>query len=298
MVEVVEAATVLCLRRNPNPSQRTLRASDYSLTPEANKQLGNFAYQFGSGLQVLMGQSEVVNWVRSSPESLVIMRYAGEYKFAGGSKDEAETLTDTARRELSEEFTIEVPPSAVIHPFRVNSTRAIKGKSFLMYNFVCFEDENEWLAKLDTEDVNQQLAAKRNRFQELDLERFWNMDKEQREEVSPEVHRIDWLVSELPGKFVLIGKFVLQDLADAVEMCLTSKGRELTCVNEWQRENFAHHGITKRDPMYASMMTIQLVEQCGSIDGVRAAASEFSTKAAAEAAEESRTQVWKKRACL
>jgi hypothetical protein len=81
-------------------------------------------------------------------------------------------------------------------------------------------------------------------------------------------------------------------------MCLTSKGRELTCVNEWQRENVAQHGITKRDPMYASMMTIQLIEQCGSIDGVKAAASEFNTKAAAEAAEESRAQVWKKRARL
>ena len=94
-----------------------------------------------------MGQSEVVNWVRSAaPDKLAFMRYGGEFKFAGGTKDKGETIEETARRELSEEFMTEVPSSAILHPFRVNSTRAIAGKSFLMYNFVCLADENPWLA--------------------------------------------------------------------------------------------------------------------------------------------------------
>ena len=63
-------------------------------------------------------------------------RYGGEFKFAGGSKNAGETVEETARRELSEEFGVTVPPEAVLRPFRVNSTRVIQGKSFLMYNFV------------------------------------------------------------------------------------------------------------------------------------------------------------------
>jgi 8-oxo-dGTP pyrophosphatase MutT (NUDIX family) len=50
------------------------------------------------------------------------MRYGGEYKFAGGSKDHGETVEQTARRELSEEFGVVVPQDAVLRPFRVNST--------------------------------------------------------------------------------------------------------------------------------------------------------------------------------
>jgi 8-oxo-dGTP pyrophosphatase MutT (NUDIX family) len=161
------------------------------LAPEATKQLGNFAYEFGSGLQVLMGQIEVVNWVRSSPKNTIIMRYAGEYKFAGGSKGEAETLADTARRELSEEFAIEVPPSAVIPPFRGNSTRAFKGESFLMYNFVCF-DENEWLARVEHGDSKPTASSKTESFPGAFFGKVLEyMDKEQREEVSPEMHRIN-----------------------------------------------------------------------------------------------------------
>ena len=194
-VEVVEAATVLCLRARPDgPSPRELRAGNYALNKEAQKQLGEFAYNFRSGMQVLMGQSEVVNWVRSTPEEHTIMRYAGEYKFAGGSKDPGEELIDTARRELSEEFSVNVPLTAVLRPFRVNSTRAIKGRSFLMYNYLAFADENPWLQELDTAAINRALQEKREHFERLvSSGRFWAMSKEEREAVSPEVHRVDWL---------------------------------------------------------------------------------------------------------
>jgi hypothetical protein len=77
---VVEAATVLCVRasRHRSPS-RLLTAKDYvgslELSAEASKQLGSFEWRFESGLQLLLGQSEVVNYVRStSPEKLSMMR--------------------------------------------------------------------------------------------------------------------------------------------------------------------------------------------------------------------------------
>ena len=90
---VVEDATVLCVRASKHRSpSRILTAKDYvgslELSAEASKQLGSFEWRFESGLQLLLGQSEVVNYVRStSPEKLSMMRYGGELKFAGGSKE-------------------------------------------------------------------------------------------------------------------------------------------------------------------------------------------------------------------
>eukprot|EP01052_Picozoa_sp_SAG31_P038106 SAG31_NODE_5031_length_2792_cov_2.309320_3_plen_95_part_00 len=54
--------------------------------------------------QVLMGQAEVVNWLRSTPVHQAPMRYAGEYKFAGGVVDEGESVAAAGLRELEEEF--------------------------------------------------------------------------------------------------------------------------------------------------------------------------------------------------
>ena len=33
----------------------------------------------------MLAQNEVINWLRSSADKTVPMRYAGEYKFAGGN---------------------------------------------------------------------------------------------------------------------------------------------------------------------------------------------------------------------
>merc|ERR1712018_902764 len=114
------------------------------------------------------------------------MRYGGEYKFAGGSKDADESLEDTARREFSEEFGVVVPKDAILRPFRVNATRAIQGKSFMMYNFVCIAEENPWLAKLDLDKLNATLQSKRHSFEKAVGNSgshgiFWSLTKHERE---------------------------------------------------------------------------------------------------------------------
>lgn len=195
-VRIVEAATVICVRRAPagQAAPRTLHHGDYELDADGTKQLGKFHWSFSSGLQVLMGQSEVINWVRSAPEKTSYMRYAGEWKFPGGSVDSGETLATTAVRELSEEFRVTVPANAVMEPFNVKFTRAIQGKSFTMFNFLCAADENPWLQHLDLDVVNASLSSRRQKFDAL-LESgdFWKLNKAERMEVSPEVHRVEWL---------------------------------------------------------------------------------------------------------
>ena len=62
------------------------------------------------------------------------------------------------------------------------------------------------------------------------------------------------------------------------QVCLTSKSVELTAVNDWQRDAYAEHRIGKRDPMYATMFTLQDVEAAGSLDGLRELARDFDVE--------------------
>lgn len=73
----VDAATVICVRQSSNPTAGSvLRAADFSsiLNKEAIKQLRDFNWSFDSGFEILMGQNEVVNWVRSEEGDLSLMR--------------------------------------------------------------------------------------------------------------------------------------------------------------------------------------------------------------------------------
>src|SRR3989338_4381646 len=57
------------------------------------------------GLEALVGQNEIVNFLRSTPEQTVFMRFPGEYKFSGGMVEETdETKQAAAKREVEEEF--------------------------------------------------------------------------------------------------------------------------------------------------------------------------------------------------
>ena len=82
-----------------------------------------------------------------------------------------------------------------------------------MFNFLCAADRNPWLQQLDLQAVNARLSARREKFERLlESGEFWQLGKEERMEVSPEVRRVEWL-----------------DLATAVEV----RAREVVCV--WAR---------------------------------------------------------------
>lgn len=70
-------------------------------------------------------------------------------QFAGGTRDEGETLLETARRELKEEFPIGVPDNAVIRFMKQYRTRPVQGRSYEMNNFVVLSSENPWLEEID-----------------------------------------------------------------------------------------------------------------------------------------------------
>ncbi|OQR98795.1 hypothetical protein ACHHYP_07884 [Achlya hypogyna] len=214
MVHLVDAATVVCLRR--------------STTADASNKW-----------DVLLAQGEVKNWLRSSPTQTVLMRYPGEWKFPGGQKDEADaTLAATALRELREELLgIVVPDTAVLHWVSTKETRVIKGRRYRMHNFVALATENSWLGTSSlVDDINCNLARKRAAFEAtLATGDYWQLDSPGKHALSPEVRSIAWF---------------------RLDTAIALFSGDQPFVNSFQEAEFAAHGISARDPMYQSMMTL------------------------------------------
>lgn len=275
---VSDSATVLCVRRRQGGETLTLTPEDCGGAEPGSWIRGNkdifgkeLKLVFSSGWEVLMGQAEVMNWLKSSPDKLSSMRYAGEWKLAGGNVDAGEEISAAARRELSEEFLaplgISVPATAKLRPFVTKQTRPIRSRSNLMHCFVALSDdaENKWLRNLDVEAVNRGLALRRGRFAAMAAaadgtpsEAFWKLSRAEREAVTPEVREVAWM-----------------SLRDAVKHALSSMSPN-AYVNDFQRAAFVKYKLSKRDPMFitaAILMELEgfpdtqsLTAQCNNVD--------------------------------
>jgi len=96
-LSVSDAATVMCLRqRKHSRLNETIRSGDFR-TNFANFFESANSLTFESGWEVLMGQSEVQNWMRSTRDKSAVMRYPGEWKLAGGVVDDGERIADAAK---------------------------------------------------------------------------------------------------------------------------------------------------------------------------------------------------------
>ena len=197
----------------------------------------------GSGFRVLLGQNECRNYLKSTKSTTSIMRYPGEYKFPGGCVEDDETLEQAALRELTEEFIgIQANESnSKLHFFNKKTTLPVKGKVYVMNNFIAFADENEWLNNDDLVSlVNDNLSQKRKQFEDcVNDDSFWSMSFDERCQLSPEVNSIDWFTID-----------------KAIEMLEGSELVPLGYVNDWQRREFESLGIMSRDPMYQTKVTL------------------------------------------
>jgi len=269
-ITVQDSATVICARRHPVGAVHYLSTADCGGEDSNNPFLdGIFGAEgriaFRSEWEVLVGQSEVVNFLRSTPEKLALMRYAGEWKLAGGNVDGGEAVADAARRELQEEFLdplglARLPvPEYTLRPFVTKQTRPIRSRSNLMHCHVALEDENRWLQELDVGATTAALAARRERFVALANDgSFWELPAAQREAVTPEVRRLAWL-----------------PLHEAVGHCLSSMAPGCF-VNSFQRAEYARFKKRRRDPMFitaACLMELEgfpdagaLRRHCASVD--------------------------------
>jgi hypothetical protein len=179
---------------------------------------------------------------------LRLMRYGGEFKFFGGSKDEEDmSLKDTAERELREELLIQSStPIESIRLFNTKITKVIKGRSYNMHNFVAFESENRFLQELeDVSSVNKLLRQRENEFQALLRSgAWWTMSKEKRIHISPETHQVKWW-----------------KLRDIIKILFESKSQVLRPVNQFQLDEFNKYNIKNRDAMFQTMATLIEIDQ-------------------------------------
>lgn len=101
---VSSASTIICLRRNDKVGPQRCTTAQFPVRYQEGFLEGRDSILFECGWEVLMGQAEVKNWITSTQEKSRVMRYPGEYRFAGGTVDEGESVLETGRRELAEEF--------------------------------------------------------------------------------------------------------------------------------------------------------------------------------------------------
>ena len=254
LLRVKESATVVILRQQVEvyaaPRRLTRRelgvhGTQYDFENRVNTVFGKEQeVEFVSGWEVLMCQRESTNWLRSTPSKTVPMRYPCEYSFPGGTRDEGETIEETAIRELGEELGVLVPAAAIVRLFNVKQTRPVGGTSNIMYNFAMLESENPWLKKLNIEKINGSLLEKETHFAEICKSgAFWGMSDDEKHQVSPEVHKVSWL-----------------HLDEAVRIAFTSMDARLVYVDEYQEIEFKRLNIKRRDPLFVTMQTLVHVE--------------------------------------
>ncbi|CAJ1341521.1 unnamed protein product [Effrenium voratum] len=265
-LRVRTAATVVCIRRGEanavlGMEEATRREGAYSgLKSDAAARIQILfgqaqQAQFHSSWQVLMGQAEVQNWMRSTPGQEVAMRYPGEWKFAGGVVDPGETPQQAAMRELEEEFQITVALTEATCKLRLMSikqTRPIRNVSNIMYNYVAAAEENPWLQELNLKDVNHSLASRRQRFAEsLQGGNFYTLGKEEQEKLAPEIHEVQW-----------------HDMRAAVLDAFTSMNSTFLPVNDFQKQEFKRLRLVRRDPMFLTMATLLEVDSFPSLESL------------------------------
>ena len=181
------------------------------------------------------------------------MRYPGEFSFPGGGIDPGETPEQATRHELSEELHVSVPPDAKLRLLSIKQTRHISNTSNIMFNYLCAAEENPWLAALDIDAANAELAEQRDRCAALVASGdFWDLSAEGKAAVSPEVHELVWL-----------------DIREVVRCAFTSMNTVFTPVNTFQAQSFAKYGREMRDPMFLTMMIALELETFPSFRSLR-----------------------------
>lgn len=218
-----------------------------------------------------MGQSEVQNWLKSTPSQPAVMRYPGEMKFPGGTKDASDaSMEAVARRELEEEFHTPVPADAKLRLFSVKRTKPVRGISYMMHNYVALVDENPWLQSLDVSTINRILEQRRAKFGvAVNDETFWSLSPSEKEALSPEVRRVDWISAR-----------------DGAWFALSSKASPTIFINDFQKTEFERLGVKVRDPMFQTMFILleldkfstaaELIAHCDSLPSSEQLAQEAS----------------------
>lgn len=293
MVPYTLTASVICLRLG-KPStevcmihESELAIDEYGGLGVISEFLRNGCFEVASGHEVLVGQSNVIDYVGSSSTSTKFTNYPGEYMFAvlQSRKDETDakqrttkqwraasntphnTYQQFAPQALEEEFMVQAPESARFSPLVALQTRKIRGSSNLTVTYIDVAvDESSWLYALDLDDINVQLEKRRKQVEDMIRSGSWDdLTVPEREALCPKMRKLLWL-----------------DVKECILAMQGSISWYFLPVNEWQAEEFAFHGLTMRSSMYTSLASLLRIENLGR-EKLLARAERFHTYAPQEA---------------
>ncbi|KAL1512425.1 hypothetical protein AB1Y20_005681 [Prymnesium parvum] len=242
----------------------------------------------GGELQLLIGQYEVVNALRSERDKAVLMRFPGEWHMPGGAKRQADLgPLQTACRELQEEFLVgggsglelratlfrktamEVAVKDGVWQGGGAESEARRGDSgaerversrYDVYVFVADAADNAAL-QLNAEQINHALRRRRQQYERLKSSgAFWDLAPSAKAAVAPEVREVRWM-----------------SLSEALELMDPSK----PFVDEWQRDELRSCGSARREVPLVTVQLLRQLQQLGTFSAIRAASAEAAMEATA-----------------
>eukprot|EP00754_Rhynchopus_humris_P044773 Rhum_TRINITY_DN4386_c0_g1::Rhum_TRINITY_DN4386_c0_g1_i1::g.14125::m.14125 len=234
--------------------------------------------------EVLLGQAPFDNFLKAEKDvPPPNMRYPGEYRIPGGALDAGERPEEAALRELKEELGVS-NPAARLRLFSVRRTAVVRGRRHLMYNYVLHPADNPWTAQVGEDGINEWLGGKRKVFDAAVASgAYWSMDREEREEIAPEVEEARWwdvaaackvLASsreesafgfpephsaQLYAKHGLCQKQVVQFWREYQRTSCNPVSSHLFW-NDYQHREMAARSMRKRDPMYQTLTVLSNVD--------------------------------------
>jgi hypothetical protein len=130
-----------------------------------------------------------------------------------------------------------------------------------MHNFITIIDkENEWITDATVIEINNNLNNKRELYNNSIKDKsYWNLNKKEKELLSPEVNSVCWL-----------------DINEAIKIMNSADSNKLNCINEFQKQEFIKYNITSRDSMYQSKCIIEEIRDIGIVEDLIIHAKNFS----------------------
>mmetsp|Transcript_126664 Transcript_126664/g.404816 ORF Transcript_126664/g.404816 Transcript_126664/m.404816 type:complete len:549 (+) Transcript_126664:54-1700(+) len=226
----------------------------------------------GGGLEVLLGQNPVVDFIKSTSATgpgVSIRRYPGELRFLGSraALDEDSTPLDTAVRDLTPSGWPEMLATIVsilsarpdaasavfdVRPALFSVSERLQDECFRVYCFVCAVGgpfPNDSLSRALDKQIQCQLEAC-----EAYGDEFFKLSAEARAALAPKLRKLEWRkVSE-----------VLEE---------TRPDRPF--INDWQRDMFRRHGLSCRQIAWATVQTLEKLSRYSSAEEVVQAARNY-----------------------
>ena len=216
-------------------------------------------------IEVLVGQIEVVDWVKSSLSDKRINPFPGEYRLPARQhrsvSGAAQTPLETVSTEL-EELGFNIPKEGVQATLFAKESVQTESRDYRILYFLVEEEDNRDVFRTDIRKINLRLRETRKVRREMEVDGRWELlARAEKERLSPKLHHLEWkTLSEVRSDFDPSKPF----------------------VNAYQQEEFAKYDVVARQPGRGMLAVLERIEKLGSLGKIREQAIENLVRTVAE----------------